>query len=65
MSAESIKHLGRQYRLKVEESDINEVKDKRGYIYLFAKYSSKIKKKEQLLEKWFRKKADINFNKAF
>ena len=64
VSGESFKYLGRQYRLKVEEADINEVKYKGGYIYLLLKDSSNTKKKEQLMEKWFRNKADIHFNKA-
>lgn len=54
MSGKSFKFLGRQYRLKVEESNEEKVKYRAGYIYLFVMNSSNIKKKEKLFTKWFR-----------
>jgi hypothetical protein len=64
VSGESFKYLGKQYRLKVEESEEGAVKYLGGYIYLYIKDKNDVKRKEQLIEKWFREKAEINFRAA-
>ena len=53
VSGESLKYLGKQYRLKVEESQEEGVKYFRGYIYVYVKDKSNYKKKEDLLNTWF------------
>lgn len=52
VSGESIKYLGKQYRLKVIESDRELVKYFRGYIYLYVKDKLNYKHKELLLNNW-------------
>lgn len=61
VSGESIKYLGKQYRLKVVESEEEYVKYLRGYIYLYVKDKSNYSKKEQLLNNWF----DIKCREVF
>lgn len=61
VSGESIKYLGKQYRLKVVESEEEYVKYLRGYIYLYVKDKSNYRKKEQLLNNWF----DIKCREVF
>lgn len=61
VSGESIKYLGKQYRLKVVESEEEYVKYFRGYIYLYVKDKSNYRKKEQLLNNWF----DIKCREVF
>lgn len=65
VSGESIKYLGRQYRLKVIEDDKEEVKYFRGYIYLYTKDKEDISKKKKLFEKWINIKCEIIFGKVF
>lgn len=62
VSGESFKYLGKQYRLKVEESQIECVKYFRGYIYLFVRDKDDFKRKEKMLNAWFKEKADSIFN---
>lgn len=64
VSGESFKYLGKQYRLRVEESEIESVKYYRGFIYLFVKDKQDHKRKEYLFQKWLRKRADIVFNES-
>jgi len=62
VSGESFKYLGKQYRLQVEAAEKDEVKYKRGYIYLFVKDSSNKKRKAKIVKRWLRGKAVLNFN---
>ncbi|SHJ47970.1 M48 family metallopeptidase [Tepidibacter formicigenes] len=64
VSGESIKYLGKQYRLKIVESNEEYVKYFRGYIYIYVKDKSNEKRKEQLFDKWLRKKANLVFNEC-
>lgn len=65
VSGESFKYLGKQYRLKVEETYGEEgVKYYQGFIYLYVKDKKNFKRKEKLLTEWFRKKAELNFRKS-
>ncbi len=65
VSGESFKYLGKQYRLKVEETDKDEsVKHYQGFIYLFVKDKKDLNKKKKLLNEWFEKKAAIAFKES-
>lgn len=65
ISGESFKYLGKQYRLKVAEvGEREEVKYYQGFIYLFVKDKSNYKRKERLVQDWYREKAEINFQKS-
>lgn len=64
ISGESFKYLGRQYRLKVEKSEIEEVKYFRGFIYIYVRDTDDFKKKERLFNNWTHEKAYINFNES-
>ena len=65
VSGETIKYLGRQYRLKVQESTDEQVKYFRGYIYLYVKDKTNYKRKEELLNKWFDFKCKETFNEIY
>ncbi len=64
VSGESFKYLGRQYRLRVRESDEEEVKYFRGFIYLYVKDKDDFNKKEKLFNDWIHEKANIHFNES-
>jgi len=65
VSGENFKYLGKQYRLKVEETNKNElVKYYQGFIYIYVKDKNNYKRKEKLLNDWFREKAEINFKES-
>jgi len=65
VSGESFKYLGKQYRLKVEEVEESEiVKYYQGFIYLYVKDKCNYKRKEKLINDWFREKAEINFKES-
>ncbi|MCG8539451.1 MAG: M48 family metallopeptidase [Clostridia bacterium] len=62
ISGESIKYLGKQYRLKVREvNGKEEVKFFRGYIYLYVNDKSDYNVKKSLVTKWLREKTEIKF----
>jgi len=57
--------VGKKYRLKVEETNKNElVKYYQGFIYIYVKDKNNYKRKEKLLNDWFREKAEINFKES-
>lgn len=64
-SGESHLYLGKNYRLKITESNINLVKLKGGYILIGIKdkYNKKLIEKE--LKKWYKSKAVIHFQNLF
>jgi predicted metal-dependent hydrolase len=64
VSGESFEYLGKRYRLKVIENSEESVKLYRGYIYLRIKGSSDLKRKKNLVDKWYREKASIKFNEV-
>lgn len=62
LSGETFKYLGKQYRLKVVGSEGSEgVKYYRGYIYLTVKNKDDYKRKENLMNDWYRSKANEKF----
>lgn len=65
VSGESIKYLGKQYRLKVVQSDQEYVKYLRGYIYLYVKDKSNYEKKSDLLNRWFDLRCREIFNSLY
>lgn len=61
VSGESFKYLGKNYRLKVIESKEESVRLFRGYIEIKVKHKENLKRKEELLKKWYMDKAKIKF----
>lgn len=64
VSGESLKYLGKQYRLRVRESEKETVKYFRGFIYLYVKETKDLKKKDKLFNKWLSQKANLHFNES-
>ena len=62
LSGETFKYLGKQYRLKVEETEeVESVKYYRGYLYLTVKDKQNYSRKEKLIDGWYRDKAKEKF----
>ena len=61
VSGEDFKYLGRSYRLKVVQSKEERVKLQCGYLELFVKDKSDIKRKENLIYEWYYEKATLYF----
>jgi hypothetical protein len=65
VSGETLKYLGKQYRLKVVESEVEVVKYFRGYIYLNVKDKNNYKRKGELLNNWYDYKCKTIFNDLY
>jgi len=63
VSGENFKYLGKNYRLKIIQSDDECVKLQRGYIQIFIKNKSSLEKKKKLLNDWYLLKAENYFKK--
>jgi len=63
VSGENFKYLGKNYRLKIIQSDDECVKLQRGYIQIFIKNKSNLEKKKKLLNDWYLIKAENYFKK--
>ena len=61
VSGEDFRYFGRSYRLKVVQSKEERVKLQRGYLELFVKDKSDIKRKENLIYEWYYEKAMLYF----
>ena len=61
VSGEDFKYLGRSYRLKVVQSKEECVKLQCGYLELFVKDKSDLKRKENLVYEWYHEKATLYF----
>ena len=61
VSGEDFRYLGRSYRLKVVQSKEECVKLQRGYLELFVKDKSDLKRKENLIYEWYHEKAMLYF----
>jgi len=64
VSGENFCYLGRNYRLKVIESQEEGVKLQRGYLQIFLKDRDNYEKKKKLIKEWYTQKAKIHFQKA-
>ena len=63
ISGENFKYLGKNYRLKVIQSDKEDVKLQRGYIQIFIKNKNNLQMKKKLLNEWYLLKAENYFKK--
>lgn len=61
VSGESFKYLGKNYRLKIIESNEECVRLYRGYIEIYVKDKNNTVKKQELLKKWYQEKAKKKF----
>lgn len=61
VSGEEMKYLGRSYRLKVNESKEEFVRLNRGTLELFVRDKNNFKKKQKLLDEWYKDRALICF----
>ena len=61
VSGEDFRYLGRSYRLKVVQSKEECVRLQRGYLELFVKDKSDLKRKENLVYEWYHEKATLYF----
>jgi predicted metal-dependent hydrolase len=61
LSGETHLYLGKQYRLKIVESDTESVKLKSGYIFVFTKEKNNIEITKKLLSKWYKNHATEKF----
>jgi len=58
VSGESFRYLGKQYRLRVRETDEEEiVKYFRGFIYCYVKDVDNYQRKAKLMYNWYRRRA--------
>lgn len=64
VNGETVRYLGKQYRLRVEQAEKEEAKFYQGRIYLYVKDGSDLKKKDSLYNKWLREKAKEVFNES-
>ena len=62
ISGETHRYLGRQYRLKVIESQETEVKMTGGYIKVFIKDTKDFTQVKKLVDKWYRIRAEKIFS---
>lgn len=65
VSGENCRFLGRNYRLKVIQSNEESVKLKGGYLNLLVKDKGNFKRKEYLVKQWYFQKAENHIKKAF
>lgn len=65
ISGESHLYLGRQYRLKVIESEVEFVKLSAGIILISLSDKSDVKRVKRLIRDWYKTKAEIHFSKIF
>lgn len=64
VSGENFKYLGKSYRLKVIEDNLETVKLQRGYLQLFIKNKNNFEKKNSLVNNWYLQKAEKYFEKV-
>lgn len=64
-SGEAFKYLGKQYRLRVQSTEEEEmVKYFRGFIYLYVKDTENFSRKEKLIDEWYREKARKTYQES-
>lgn len=65
VSGETHLYLGRQYRLKLKESNEEKVKLYAGNLHVFVNDKTNKERIEELLKQWYKSKAQIHFNELF
>lgn len=65
LGGETHRYLGRQYRLKIEDSEYNLVKLERGNFHVYTTEANKPEHTKKILEKWYRQRADEIFRESF
>jgi len=65
ISGETHLYLGKQFRLKIIESEFNTVKLKSGYLKIYTSIPNNKKAVQRLLYKWYEEKASLHFNTLF
>lgn len=63
VSGENVKYLGKNYRLKIIQSDEECVKLQCGYIQIFLKDKDNFEKKKRMLNEWYLLKSQNYFKK--
>ena len=63
VSGESFTYLGRNYRLKVSQDTTESVKLTGGYLYVSLNDKTNLTKKAQLIDAWYKEKAQAYFAK--
>lgn len=64
VSGESFKYLGRQYRLKVYEAQQDRIRYYRGRIELFTSKPKDTKRKQRLIEGWYKERSQRKFTES-
>ncbi len=64
VNGETVRYLGKQYRLRVVQAETEEAKYYQGFIYLYVKDRDDSRKKELLFNRWLREKAKEVFNES-
>lgn len=59
VSGETVRYLGKQYRLKIIPAEADKVKWFRGYIHIFSRQSDNVQYKQKQYEKWLRQRIQI------
>jgi len=62
ISGETHYYLGKQYRLRILKSPLEDVKLKGAYIFVFTRKGDNKRLVEVLLDSWYREKAEKRFN---
>ena len=64
VNGETVRYLGKQYRLRVVEAETEGSKFYQCYIYLYVKDRANYRRKEHLFRQWLREKAKEVFNES-
>lgn len=64
VSGESFKYLGKQIRLKIEESSKEYARYQNGYLYLYVKNKTVFAKKKHLFDTWLRQRSKLIFQQS-
>jgi predicted metal-dependent hydrolase len=64
VSGESFKYLGKQFRLKLSQSDTEGLKLLKGYFQLHVKDTDNLRRKSSIVKRWYKEKTIINFHRS-
>jgi len=64
INGETHLYLGRQYRLKLAQGELNTVKLSGGYLHITFRYTSTPEIAKKLLRKWYLNKANVQFKES-